>query len=128
MFGTNRTVLRVGAGSSIDTEFGALRARLLTTNIGEVSVNQARGQAPTISFGNFTSLPTLSVTSEYRSCYYNEMDWKEGTVYSYNLTIQHEIFRGTMIEAGYVATGAPSAQRHAVQHGHAAGIRQGDAA
>ena len=59
MFGTNRTVLRVGAGSSIDTEFGALRARLLTTNVGEVSVNQTRGQAPTISFGNFTSLPTL---------------------------------------------------------------------
>ena len=46
MFGTNRTVLRVGAGSSIDTEFGVLRARVLTTNIGEVNVVQIRGAVP----------------------------------------------------------------------------------
>jgi hypothetical protein len=102
MFGTNRTVLRIGAGSSVDTEFGILRARTLGSNIGEVSFNEIRGAVPTINFGKFKNLPTLAATAEYRSCYYNQMDWKEGKVYSYNLTIQHELARGTMVEVGYV--------------------------
>ena len=106
MFGTNRTVLRVGAGSSIDTEFGVLRATVLTSNIGEVNVPQVRGEVPTITFGKFNDLPTLAASSEYRSCYYYQMDWEEGRVYSYNLTIQHELFRGTMVEVGYVGNQA----------------------
>ena len=106
MFGTNKTVLRVGAGSSVDTEFGILRARTLGTNIGETNVVQTRGQVPVITFGQFKNLPTLATSSEYRSCYYNEMDWREGGVYSYNLTIQHEIFRNTMVEVGYVGNQA----------------------
>ena len=78
----------------------------MTTNIGEVNVAQTRGQAPTITFGKFNDLPTLAASSEYRSCYYYEMDWEEGRVYSYNLTIQHELFRGTMVEVGYVGNQA----------------------
>jgi hypothetical protein len=106
LFGTNRTVLRVGAGSSIDTQFGVLRARILATNIGEANVLQTRGAAPAISFGKFKDLPQLATSAEYRSCYFYEMDWQEGRIYSYNLSIQHELFRGTMVEVGYVGNQA----------------------
>ena len=78
----------------------------LGTNIGETKSAQTRGQAPVITFGQFTNLPTLATSAEYRSCYYTEMDWREGAVYSYNLTIQHETLPQPMVEAGYVGNQA----------------------
>ena len=40
--------------------------------------------------------------NEYQTCYFQENEWEEGQVYSYNLSIQHEIFAGTKLEIGYV--------------------------
>jgi outer membrane receptor protein involved in Fe transport len=102
MFGTNRTVLRVGAGSSNDTMIGVSRSRPLITTIGAVNTVQTRGAAPAVSFGKFKDLPTLAASAEYSTDYHTELDWREGTVYSYNLSIQHELFNGTMLEVAYV--------------------------
>jgi len=102
MFGTNKTVLRIGAGSSNDTLIGVSRARPLTTTIGAVNPTQTRGAAPTINFGTFTGFPTLAQSLEQSTDYHSELTWREGSVYSYNLSIQHEIFNGTMVEVAYV--------------------------
>ena len=47
-------------------------------------------------------LPTEAELGEYRSNYFTELDREEGQVYSYNLSIQHEIFTGTKLEVGCV--------------------------
>ena len=108
MFGTNRTVLRVGAGSSIDTEFGVAAGHgSLTTNIGEVSVDadsrsgadhQLRQvQEPADPCGHVgVSLLLL------------QRDGLEG---GKRLLLQPDasstrLFRGTMIEVGYVGNQA----------------------
>ncbi len=100
--GSNKTVLRFGAALGYDQEFGILRARRMLPAIGNVRVIQDRGEAPSIQLGTFLDQPSSVITSEYHTCYFSELDWEEGQVYSFNLGIQHEIFPGTKLELGYV--------------------------
>ena len=103
LFGNNRTVLRLGAGLSYDQEFGVLRARTMPPPRGNFNANQPRGaEVPTLILGKKLHLPTETELGEYRTCYFSELDWEEGQVYSYNLSIQHEIFPNTKLEMGYV--------------------------
>ena len=103
MFGTNRTVLRFGAGLTYDQEFGILRARTMLPALGRISSILDRGtETPDLVLGERLHLPTQAQVGEYRTCYLYELDWEEGQVYSYNLSIQHEIFQGTKLEVGYV--------------------------
>ena len=103
MLGNNRTVLRFGAGLSYDQEFGALRSQFMQTPRGNVNAIQPRGaEVPTLILGKKLHLPTETELGEYRTCYFSELDWEEGQVYSYNLSIQHEIFPATKLEVGYV--------------------------
>ena len=103
MFGGNRTVLRMGAGLTFDQEFGILRARVMHPALGGLGVIATRGaETPTLFQGQRLNLPTQVATNEYFTCYHSEFDWEEGQVYSYNLSIQHEIFQGTKLEVGYV--------------------------
>lgn len=112
MFGTNRTVLRAGAGLTYDQEFGILRARVMRPNVGVINLPAVRGEAvPSLISGIRLNLPRdtgavnddgIRVNSNYRTCYFSELDWQEGQVYSYNLMIQHELFQGTKWEIGYV--------------------------
>ena len=107
MFGTNRTVLRAGAGLTYDQEFGILRARVMRPNVGAINVPAIRGAAtPTLITGNRINLPQntgtvnadgVLVQSNYRTCYFSELDWQEGQVYSYNLMIQHEPVPGDQV-------------------------------
>ena len=111
MFGTNRTVLRAGAGLTYDQEFGILRARTMRPNVGVINLPAVRGEAvPSLISGIRLNLPRdtgavnadgIRVNSHYRTCYFSELDWQEGQVYSYNLMIQHELFQGTKWEIGY---------------------------
>ena len=39
---------------------------------------------------------------DFSTCYFSELEREEGQVYSYNLSIQHEIFTATKFEVGYV--------------------------
>ena len=112
IFGTNRTVLRAGAGLTYDQEFGILRARVMRPNVGVINLPAVRGEAvPSLISGVRLNLPRdtgainadgIRVNSNYRTCYFSELDWQEGQVYSYNLMIQHELFQGTKWEIGYV--------------------------
>ena len=47
-------------------------------------------------------MPTQASQGEYLTCYFSELDWEEGQIYSYNLSLQHEVFQGTKLEIGYV--------------------------
>ena len=103
MFGTNRTVLRLGAGLTYDQEFGILRARVMRPPRGQVAVIRKHGfETPTLFTGQRVNQPTQRQLGEYSTCYFSELDWEEGQVYSYNLSIQHELFPGTKLELAYV--------------------------
>ena len=103
MFGNNRTVLRFGAGLTYDQEFGVLRARVMRPALGAVNLSAQRGfETPSVFLGQRLELPTTVQQNEYQTCYFSENEWEEGQVYSYNLSIQHEIFQGTKLEVGYV--------------------------
>ncbi len=94
MFGTNQTVLRAGVGLTYDQEFGILRARVMRPAIGQLSAISDRGfETPTIFTGQRVNLPTQRQLGEYLTCYFSELDWEEGQVYSYNLSIQNDCFR-----------------------------------
>ena len=103
MFGTNRTVLRFGAGLTYDQEFGVLRARTVNPAQGLFSIIPTRGtETPDLFTAQRLNLPTQAQQGELKTCYFSELDWEEGQVYSYNLSIQHELFQGTKLEVAYV--------------------------
>ena len=103
MFGTNRTVLRFGAGLNYDQGFSLFQAQPLGPARGRINVFEERGaETPSLFLGRRLGLPTQLNTGEHSSGQFLELDWQEGRIYSYNLSIQHEIFRGTKLEIGYV--------------------------
>ena len=103
MFGGNRTVLRLGVGLTYDQEFGILRSTLRASPLGGIIAIAPRGaETPSLFLGQRLSLPTLVDTNEFSGGWGSELEWEEGQVYSYNLSIQHEIFTGTKLEIGYV--------------------------
>lgn len=70
---------------------------------GRISDVVERGtETPTIFLGQRLSLQTQQQANEWQTCYFSELDWQEGQVYSYNLSIQHEVFQGTKMEVAYV--------------------------
>ena len=59
MFGTNRTVLRFGAGLTYDQEFGILKGRPLAAALGRINAIAPRGaQTPSLFLGERLNLPT----------------------------------------------------------------------
>ena len=103
MFGNNRTVLRLGAGLTYDQEFGIVRARVMIPARGRLFSIRPRGaEIPNLFPGKRLDLPGQAALGEYQTDFMSELDWQEGQVYSYNLSLQHEIFQGTKLEVGYV--------------------------
>ena len=103
LFGSNRTVLRLGGGLNYDQEFGHVKARALFPALGRVGVNAVRGaETPSLFTGQRLELPAQVNLNDYFVNYHSELEWQEGQIYSYNLSIQHEIFRATKLEIGYV--------------------------
>ena len=104
LFGSNRTVLRVGAGLSYDQDVGNLKAApgYIGPFSGRVGETQERGAAPRILHGIFRTLPLAAASAEHITDYFYDPDWQEGQIYSYNLSLQHEIFEGTKLEVAYV--------------------------
>ena len=102
LFGGNRTVLRLGGGLNYDQELGHLKARGLFPARGRYTVNEVRGtETPSLFTGQRLDLAAQDRNS-YSVNYHSELEWEEGQVYSYNLSIQHEIFPATKFEIGYV--------------------------
>ena len=62
---------------------------------------QAGQTAPSLTLGKRLELPAQRL-NEYRTNLFSELDWEEGQVYSYNLSIQRELFPGTKLKVGYV--------------------------
>lgn len=103
LFGGNRTVLRLGAGLNYDQESGDQKARVLIPARGNLNSRNPRGtENPTVITGERLELPTQVALGEYFSWDLSELEWEEGQVYAYNLSIQHEIFPGTKLDVGYV--------------------------
>ena len=103
LFGSNRTVLRLGGGLNYDQEFGHVKARALFPSLGRVGVSAVRGaETPSLFTGQRLDLPAQVNLNDYFVNYHSELEWEEGQVYSYSLSIQHEIFRATKLEIAYV--------------------------
>ena len=101
LFGTNRTVLRFGTGLTYDQDFGPAGNRRMLQVRGMLEGFQPpQTEVPTLILGERLELPSQQL-SEYRTCYFSELDREEGQVYSYNLSIQHELFPATKLEVGY---------------------------
>ena len=101
LFGTNRTVLRFGTGLTYDQDFGPAGNRRMLQVRGMLEGFQPpQTEVPTLILGKRLELPSQQL-SEYRTCYFSELDREEGQVYSYNLSIQHELFPATKLEVGY---------------------------
>ena len=104
MFGSNRTVLRLGAGLSRDNDYGVFRGN--TGYIGPyagriASQQQERGFAPRLFLGQHRDLP-LAKSEEHITSYFYEKGYQPGKLTSFNLSIQHELFPGTRLEVAYV--------------------------
>ncbi len=103
LFGTSRTVLRLGAGLTYDQQMGIRAGRFLRPARGRISSIRSRGtETPDLFLGQRSELPTSVELGEIRGDGLAELDREEGQVYSYNLSIQHEIFSGTKLEVSYV--------------------------
>ena len=116
MFGTNRTVLRAGGGMSFDQEYGGWKVGVgwVGPYVGTVRGIQDRGQAPQYMHGSFLDLPsTASARVHSDGAYsYDGSGSQTGQVYSYNLSIQHELFDDTKVEIAYVGNQGRHMRNH----------------
>ena len=93
LFGDNRTVLRLGGGLNFDQESGRQKASLMIPALGNLNSRNPRGtENPAVITGRRLELPAQVAQGEYFTCTLMELDWEEGKIYAYNLSIQHEIF------------------------------------
>ena len=103
LFGGNRTVLRLGAGLNYDQSTGFQNTPRMIPALGRLNSFNPRGtEIPNVITGKRLELPAQVAQGEYFTCAFKELEWEEGHVYAYNLSIQHEIFRGTKLDVGYV--------------------------
>ena len=103
LFGGNRTVLRLGAGLNYDQSTGFQNTPRMIPALGRLNSFNPRGtETPNVITGKRLELPAQVAQGEYFTCAFKELEWEEGHVYAYNLSIQHEIFRGTKLDVGYV--------------------------
>ena len=116
MFGTNRTVLRAGGGMSFDQEYGGWKVGVgwVGPYVGTVRGIQPRGEAPQYMHGSFLNLPTTSAARVHSdgSYSYDGSGSQTGQVYSYNLSIQHELFDDTKVEIAYVGNQGRHMRNH----------------
>ena len=101
LFGDNRIVLRVGAGLTYDQEIGIIRARTMMRARGRIFIIRPRGaETPGPFTGKRLDLPSQTALGEYRTDFMSELDWQEGQVYSYNLSLQARDFPGDQAGGG----------------------------
>ena len=105
MFGTNRTVLRLGVGTSFDQVIGAWYGGTgwLGHYAGRVSGVHQRGTNPDLFLGTYRTVPSVAASKIHPPGYQHDPSSSQtGQIYSYNLSIQHELMPGTKLEIAYV--------------------------